>query len=177
MNTNLSRGDRFEERLLTAILDDFDQLSALAAQPRRARPSGRRRAAVTLAAGAAAAGIAAASIAAGGAAKPGGHANGTAAGPATGGTANGGPAQVTLYWPAARPTCVPGDSAPGKLAGVGEPPVTVIVKSDAVLVPPLSLITCLITISFGPMSSFVIVQVFVSPSAIVLSQSADFVSV
>ncbi|HET9974307.1 MAG TPA: hypothetical protein VFQ68_39155 [Streptosporangiaceae bacterium] len=62
MNTDLSREDRFEERLLTAILDDFDQLAAPAAQPRRARPSRRRRAAVTLAAGAAAAGIAAASI-------------------------------------------------------------------------------------------------------------------
>jgi hypothetical protein len=87
LNTDLSREDRFEERLLTAILDDFDQLSAPAAHP---RAPGRRRVAVTLAAGAAAAGIAAASIAAGGAggaggaAKPGGHVTGTAAGPASG---------------------------------------------------------------------------------------------
>jgi hypothetical protein len=89
LNTDLSREDRFEERLLTAILDDFDQLSAPAVRPhqaRRARPSGRRRVAVTLTAGAAAAGIAAASIAAGGAANPGGHSAGTPAGPANGGT-------------------------------------------------------------------------------------------
>ena len=83
MNTDLSREDRFEERLLTAILDDFDQLTAPAVQHRRARPSGRRRVAVFLAAGAAAAGIAVASIAAGGAAKPGGHANGGTAQTAT----------------------------------------------------------------------------------------------
>lgn len=102
MNTDLSREDRFEERLLTAILDDFDQLSAPAAAPprqaRRARPSGqpyrtgRRRVAVNLVAGAAAAGIAAAVIAAGGAAKPGGHATGTAG--SAGGPASGGAAQA-----------------------------------------------------------------------------------
>ena len=89
MNTDLSREDRFEERLLTAILDDFDQLTAPAAhtrqarQGRRARPSGRRRVAISLSAGAAAAGIAAASIAAGGAAKPGQHATGGTAQTAT----------------------------------------------------------------------------------------------
>ena len=89
MNTDLSRDDRFEERLLTAILDDFDQLTAPAAhtrqarQGRRARPSGRRRVAISLSAGAAAAGIAAASIAAGGAAKPGQHATGGTAQTAT----------------------------------------------------------------------------------------------
>jgi len=104
LNTDLSREDRFEERLLTAILDDFDQLTAPAAQirqarqahqggqarqargahqTRRARPSGRRRVAVTLVAGAAAAGIAAASIAASGAAKPGQHATGGTAQTAT----------------------------------------------------------------------------------------------
>lgn len=108
MNTDLSREDRFEERLLTAILDDFDQLTAPAAQTRqarqgrqasgahqtrRARPSGRRRVAVSLVAGAAAAGIAAASIAAGGAAKPGGHSTGTA-GSVAGGTAHGGTSQT-----------------------------------------------------------------------------------
>ena len=89
MNTDLSREDRFEERLLTAILGDFDQLTAPAAQTRqarqgrRARPSGRRRVAISLSAGAAAAGIAAASIAAGGAAKPGQHATGGTAQTAT----------------------------------------------------------------------------------------------
>jgi len=89
LNTDLSRDDRFEERLLTAILDDFDQLTAPAAhtrqarQGRRARPSGRRRVAISLSAGAAAAGIAAASIAAGGAAKPGQHATGGTAQTAT----------------------------------------------------------------------------------------------
>jgi len=89
LNTDLSREDRFEERLLTAILDDFDQLTAPAAQTRqarqgrRARPAGRRRVVISLAAGAAAAGIAAASIAAGGAAKPGQHATGGTAQTAT----------------------------------------------------------------------------------------------
>jgi len=92
LNTDLSREDRFEERLLTAILGDFDQLTAPAAQTRqahqahqgrRARPSGRRRVAISLAAGAAAAGIAAASIAAGGAAKPSQNATGGTAQTAT----------------------------------------------------------------------------------------------
>jgi hypothetical protein len=90
LNTDLyppaSREDRFEERLLTAILDDFDQLTSPAARPHWAgRPrTARRRAAAALIA-AAAAGIAAASIAAAGAARPGehpGHATGTAAGSA-----------------------------------------------------------------------------------------------
>jgi hypothetical protein len=58
----MSRESRFEERLLTAILDDFDQLTAPAAKPRPAR---RLRAGTALiaAAAAAAAGIAAASLA------------------------------------------------------------------------------------------------------------------
>ena len=51
-------------------------------------------------------------------------------------------------------------------------PVTDIVKSAAVLVPASSLTTCLITISFAALSSFVIVQVFVSPAAIVPLQPA-----
>jgi hypothetical protein len=97
LNTDLSREDRFEERLLTAILDDFDQLTAPAAQAHGVRqahgPRQGRRVAVTLAAGAAAAGIAAASIAAGGAAKPGGHSTGTA-GSVVGGTARGGTSQT-----------------------------------------------------------------------------------
>jgi hypothetical protein len=56
----MSRESRFEERLLTAILDDFDQLTAPAAKPRPAR---RLRAGTALIAAAAAAGIAAASLA------------------------------------------------------------------------------------------------------------------
>jgi hypothetical protein len=77
------REDRFEERLLTAILDDFDQLTGPATRRHaagRPRPARRRRT-TALIAGAAAAGIAAASIAATDAARPGEHA-GTAAGPA-----------------------------------------------------------------------------------------------
>ena len=58
---------------------------------------------------------------------------------------------------------MPGASAPAKLAGLGVLPVTDIVKSAAVLVPASSLTTCLITISFAAMSSFVIVQVFCMP--------------
>jgi hypothetical protein len=93
LNTDLSREDRFEERLLTAILDDFDQLTTVAAQSGARRPSSRRplvtgrRAATVLVAGAAAVGIAVASVAAGGAAKPSGHSAGTAAGPADGSAA------------------------------------------------------------------------------------------
>jgi hypothetical protein len=37
LNTDLSRENHFEERPLTAILDDFDQLTAPAAQPHPAR--------------------------------------------------------------------------------------------------------------------------------------------
>jgi hypothetical protein len=79
------REDRFEERLLTAIVDDFDQLTVPAARPRRAgtpRPA-RRRAATALIAGAAAAGIAAASIAATGTGRPAEHATGPTAGAGT----------------------------------------------------------------------------------------------
>ena len=73
-------------------------------------------------------------------------------------------------------TLVPGDSAPGSRGGFVPGSSTVIVKSPALAVPPLSLITCLITISFGAMSLLVTVQVFVSPMAIVPLQSADFVA-
>ncbi len=92
MNTDLSPENRFEERLLTAILDDFEHLTGPAARPRpaghrhsagRSRLTGRRGAAAALIV-AAAAGIAVAAIATGGAAKPGEPAAGTAAPPATG---------------------------------------------------------------------------------------------
>src|SRR5947209_3599359 len=53
----------------------------------------------------------------------------------------------TLYAPAFRKTVVPGDSAPGNDPGDGLPPVTVIVKSLATAVPPLPLITFLMTMS------------------------------
>jgi hypothetical protein len=90
LNTDLypraPREDRFEERLLTAIIDDFDQLTGPATRP---HPVRRHRAATALVAGAAAAGAAAwigvASIAATGTAPPGehaGHAAGSAAGAA-----------------------------------------------------------------------------------------------
>jgi hypothetical protein len=88
LNTDLYPGapreDCFEERLLTAIIDDFDQLTGPAV---RSRPATRRRAAVVLIVGAAAAGAAAAwigavTIATGGAAKPAGPATGAIAGPA-----------------------------------------------------------------------------------------------
>jgi len=94
LNTDPSREDRFEDRLLAAILADFRQLTAPAAQAHqahqthRARPSGpllktgRQRAATVLIAGAAAAGIAAASVATG------------TGGSAAGGPANGGKAQT-----------------------------------------------------------------------------------
>jgi hypothetical protein len=50
---------------------------------------------------------------------------------------------------------------------------TVIVNADAAEDPPLSLITCLITISLGAMSLLVTVQVLVSPIASEPVQSAE----
>ena len=63
---------------------------------------------------------------------------------------------------------MPGDSAPanGLLPATSTLPDRMcMVKSLAVAVPPLSLITCLITVSVGATSSLVIVHVFVSPTA------------
>ena len=54
--------------------------------------------------------------------------------------------------------------------------MTFIAKSPAVFVPPLSLITCLLTCTTGWMSSFVTVHVFVSPTAIVALNRAVAVS-
>ena len=48
-----------------------------------------------------------------------------------------------------------------------------IVKFAAVAVPPLSLITCLMMISWGWISSFVTVQVLVSPLVMDPEQSAE----
>ena len=56
-------------------------------------------------------------------------------------------------------TVVPGLSAPAKDAEDGWSPVTFIVQAEAVAVPPLSLMTCLMTVSVAGWSSFVIVQV------------------
>ena len=59
MNTDISRESRFEERLLAAILDDFDQLTA----PARPHPARRRRAVTARTATAAAVGVTAATLA------------------------------------------------------------------------------------------------------------------
>jgi len=67
-------------------------------------------------------------------------------------------------------TFVPGDSAPAELAGLALVPVTLIVKSPAAAVPPLLLTTCLITISFGWMSSFVTVHVLSTPATSVTTR-------
>ena len=69
-----------------------------------------------------------------------------------------GPDSETEYAPALSMTVVP-SSEPGKLAGDGAEPVTDIVKSPATAVPPLSLITCLITISLAACRVLVNVQV------------------
>ena len=57
------------------------------------------------------------------------------------------------------------DSAPeNELPPEAVMPVVVSVKSPAVLDLPLSLTTCLITVSVAGTSSFVVVQVFCSPA-------------
>ena len=71
-----------------------------------------------------------------------------------------------------RVTVVP-DTAPEKEARLGELAVTVIVKLPATNVPPLSLITFLMTTRRGALSLLVTVHVLVWPSAIVLLQSAE----
>ena len=55
-------------------------------------------------------------------------------------------------------------------------PVTVIVKALAAAVPPLLFTTCLITISCGPISSLVTVQVLVWARAIEPLQSVEGVA-
>ncbi len=72
---------------------------------------------------------------------------------------------------------MPGDSAPGKSSGVSLAPPESRVKLAAVAVPPLSLITCLMTISLPGLSSLVTVQVLVWPLAIVPEQYAEKLAV
>jgi hypothetical protein len=74
-------------------------------------------------------------------------------------------------------TVVP-DSLPGKkFNGWTLIPVTFILKSDAAAVPPLSLMTFLITVNVPGWSEFVTVHVFDSPMAIVPVQSDEKLSV
>jgi hypothetical protein len=61
LNANTSSQSRFEDRLLEAILDDFDQLTG---RPAGRRGAGRRRAMTALAAGAAAVAVTAGAVAA-----------------------------------------------------------------------------------------------------------------
>src|SRR5574342_640084 len=56
-------------------------------------------------------------------------------------------------------------------------PSTEIPKSSTPALPPLSLVTDLVSVIVGATSSFVIVQVFVSPTAIVPEHSIESVSV
>ena len=71
--------------------------------------------------------------------------------------------------PALRVTLVPGDSAPANDAdGCTLAPVTLIVNSEAIFVPPLSLMTCLITVSVAAWSSLVIVHTADCPFASVM---------
>ena len=70
---------------------------------------------------------------------------------------------MTAYGPGCNVTTVPASEAAND-AGLGLEPLTVSVKSPAFFVPPLSLTTCLITVSFGAaFRVLVIVQVAVSP--------------
>ena len=62
---------------------------------------------------------------------------------------------------------MPGDSCPAKDAGAGLLPVTLMVKSAAVAVPPKLFTTCLITVSCAATSSLVIVHVFSAPATTV----------
>ena len=55
-------------------------------------------------------------------------------------------------------------SEPAKLAGLGEPPVTLIVKSPATAVPPLLFTTCLITVNVADCCWSENVHVQFSPS-------------
>src|SRR5437764_14422369 len=79
-----------------------------------------------------------------------------------------GPVSVTVYEPGVTVLFVPGDSAPGKVfPPVAVTPLIFIVKLDAFALPPFALTTCLITIRCAAWSLLVIVQLFVSPSAMV----------
>src|SRR5215213_5486055 len=88
-----------------------------------------------------------------------------------------GPVSVTLYAPASSVTWVPGASAPAKLSGESLAPPESRLKLAAVAVPPLSLTTCLMTISFAAWSLLVTVQVLVWPLAMEPEQSAEKLAV
>ena len=72
-----------------------------------------------------------------------------------------GPDSPTEYAPWSRVTIVPASFPENDEEGCTFVANTVIVKSPARAVPPLSLITCLMTIRWGATSSFVTVHVFV----------------
>src|SRR6266508_4358840 len=82
---------------------------------------------------------------------------------------------LTRYEPAATVLVVPGDSAPGNgLPLTSLPPLLMCIdQAEATAEPPLSLTTCLITVSVGAMSSFVTVHVLFSPG---LSVTLPFAS-
>src|SRR5262245_33320704 len=70
-------------------------------------------------------------------------------------------------------TFLPWSMSVSGLNAVAAPPLTVNLKSAACMVPPLSLTTTFLMIRWPGWSSFVIVQVLVSPLAIVPEQSPD----
>src|SRR5437016_5389161 len=80
-------------------------------------------------------------------------------------------ASSTLYVPAPTVTSVPA-ALPGNDGSATPLLVTVMLKSAAFLVPPLSLTTVLITVRCAGWSSLVMVHVWCSPATIVPLQSA-----
>ena len=78
-----------------------------------------------------------------------------------------GPVSLTLYVPPPSVTLVP-DSEPWNEAGLGPLPVTLIVKFEAVAVPPLSLTTCFFTTRVAGSWLLVNVQVQFSPSSMLM---------
>src|SRR5256885_12846975 len=80
-------------------------------------------------------------------------------------------ASSTLYVPALTVTSVPA-ALPGNEGSAAPLLVTVMLKSAAFLVPPLSLTTVLITVRCAGWSSLVTVQVLLSPAAIVPAHPA-----
>src|SRR5262249_61907864 len=84
------------------------------------------------------------------------------------------PDPVPLYEPTVARVLVTPDAEPANvLPPIAVTPLIVIVKSAALFVPPLSLMTCLITVSVAGLSSFVITQVLLAPAAIVPEQPGE----